>query len=368
MPSTGAPPRSLDHVDWSLTEEIEASPERSRLGEVDVVQPVLFAIEVALAELWRSWGVKPNAVVGHSMGEVAAAHIAGALSLGDAARIICRRSRLARRTSGHGAMAVVELSLATSTEILAGYEDRLAVAVSNSPTSTVLSGDPDALEEVLTGLERDGVFCRRIKVDYASHSPQMDPLRGDLLSMLEGLAPRETKVNLYSTVTGAIASGPDLGPDYWVRNLREPVLFAGVIETLLKDGIEVFLEVSPHPILLSSIQQYLFHAKQGRMALGSLRRKNERQSLLSRSRAFTRSGSPWNGAGSFNATARAWPSPRTPGNESASGSTTRAASWQGTPAVRSTRGVLSSASTCDPPPGLRPTSGNARSARTRSPS
>jgi len=271
-----------EHVEWSLTDELEASSEKSRLDEVDVIQPALFAVEVALAELWRSWGIKPDAVVGHSMGEVAAAYVAGALSLEDAARIICRRSRLARRTSGRGAMAVVELSFARSREILAGLEDRLAVAVSNSPTSTVLSGDPEAMEEVLAGLEREGVFCRRVKVDYASHSPQMDPLREDLLSMLTGIAPRRTSVPLYSTVTAAVASGADLGAEYWVRNLREPVMFSTAIEKLIEDGIDVFLEVSPHPILLPAIQQCLFHLERDGIALGSLRREEkERESLLS---------------------------------------------------------------------------------------
>jgi myxalamid-type polyketide synthase MxaE and MxaD len=215
------------------------------------------------------------------MGEVAAAHIAGALSLEDAARIICRRSRLARKTSGRGAMAVVDLSLAQSIQAIAGYESRLAVAVSNSPTSTVLSGDPEALEEVLAGLERDGIFCRRIKVDYASHSPQMDPLRDDLLAMLDGVAPRRTVVPLYSTVTGTIAAGQDLGAAYWVRNLREPVLFAPVIERLLKDGCDVFLEISPHPILTPAIQQSLLSLEKEGLVLGSLRRdEEERPSLL----------------------------------------------------------------------------------------
>jgi len=270
------------HADWSLTAELEAPPDKSRLEEVDVIQPAIFAIQVALAELWRSWGIKPDAVVGHSMGEVAAACIAGALPLDEAARIICRRSRLARRTSGRGAMAVVELSFVRANEILNGYENRLAVAVNNSPTSTVLSGDTDALEQVLAGLERDGVFCRRVKVDYASHSPQMDVLRDDLLEMLRDLAPRRTRVPFYSTVTGAVASGTDLGAEYWVRNLRQPVLFAGVVERLVDDGFDVFLEVSPHPILLPAIQQCLLHLKREGLALGSLRRdESERQSLLS---------------------------------------------------------------------------------------
>ena len=302
-----------DHVEWSLIAELAATPEESRLHEVDVIQPAIFAIQVALAELWRSWGIKPDAVVGHSMGEVAAAHIAGALSLEDAARIICRRSRLARRTSGRGAMAVVELSLARSTEILAGYEDSLAVAVNNSPTSTVLSGDTVALEEILVGLERDGVFCRRVNVDYASHSPQMDPLREDLLAMLEGLAPRRTKVPLYSTVTEKVATGTDLGPTYWVRNLREPVLFAGVVEKLLSDGIELFLEISPHPILLPAIQQCLLHLQKDGKALASLRREeSERKSLYSTLASLFAVGKPVEWTRLYSPTAEFVPLPTYP--------------------------------------------------------
>jgi acyl transferase domain-containing protein/acyl carrier protein len=287
-----------EHVDWSLSGELEASPEKSRLNEVDVIQPAIFAVQVALAELWRSWGIKPDAVVGHSMGEVAAAHVAGAISLVDAARIICLRSRLARRTSGRGAMAVVDLSFARSGEILAGYEDRLAVAVSNSPTSTVLSGDPDALEDVLASLERDGIFCRRVKVDYASHSPHMDALREDLLAVLQGVAPRRTKVPLYSTVTGAVAGGTDLGAEYWARNLREPVLFSNVVKKLLDDGFDAFLEISPHPILLPAIQQCLFHFERDGVALGSLRRdESERRSLMSTLASLYALGRPveWSG-------------------------------------------------------------------------
>src|SRR5262249_19260267 len=295
-----------NYVEWSLIDELEGSTEKSRLDDVDVVQPAIFAIQVGLADLWRSWGIKPDAVVGHSMGEVAAAHVAGALSREDAARIICRRSLLVRRASGRGAMAVVELSFARSTGILAGYEDRLAVAVSNSPTSTVLSGDPDAMEEVLAALERDGVFCRRVKVDYASHSPQMDLLREDLLAAVGGLTPRRTTVPLYSTVTGAIAPGTGFGPEYWVRNLRQPVLFAAAIERLVEDGIDVFLEVSPHPILLPPIQQCLLHVQRDGLVVGSLRRdESERLSLFSTiaslyaigkpvewSRVYSSSGSP----------------------------------------------------------------------------
>ncbi|WP_232536932.1 type I polyketide synthase [Cystobacter fuscus] len=269
------------HVDWSLTQELGADEQRSRLHEIDVVQPVLFAMQVALAALWRSWGVEPDAVVGHSMGEVAAAHVAGALSLEDAARIICRRSLLLRRLSGQGAMAVVELGLEQAREALAGYETRLSIGVSNSARSTVLSGDPAALEELLRRLEGQGIFCRRVKVNVASHSPQMEPLKDDLLRALEGLSPVRAAVPIYSTVTGRTGDGSDFHPSYWVSNLREPVLFHGAVERLLEDGHGVLLEVSPHPVLLAPIEETLRESKRDGLALASLRRQaRERRSLL----------------------------------------------------------------------------------------
>ncbi len=169
------------YTGWSILEELAADEAHSRLSEVDVVQPAIFAVQVSLAALWRSWGVEPDAVVGQSLGEVAAAHVAGALTLEDAARVICRRSQLVKRTSGHGSMAVVQLPLEEAERAISGREDRISVAVNSSPYSTVLSGEVAALEEVLAELERQDVFVRRIRVDYASHSPQVDPLRPDLL-------------------------------------------------------------------------------------------------------------------------------------------------------------------------------------------
>jgi acyl transferase domain-containing protein len=272
------------------------------------------------------------------MGEVAAAHVAGALSLPDAARIICRRSRLARQTVGRGAMAVVDLSLAKASEILVGHEERLAVAVSNSPTSTVLSGDPDALDEVLAGLERDGVFCRRVKVDYASHSPQMDVLRDALLSTLQGLAPCKTTVPLYSTVTDTVASGTDLGPDYWVRNLREPVLFASAVAKLLQDGIDVFLEISPHPILLPAIQQCLAYAQREATVLASLRRdEDERRSLFATLASLYAIGKPVEWSRLYPSIGKAVPLPTYPWQ--------RERFWTKTP-LRDSRGESRSTMSC----------------------
>jgi acyl transferase domain-containing protein/acyl carrier protein len=266
-------------VDWSLLEQMTAEQTSPvyRLDEIDVVQPTLLSIEIALAKLWRSWGIEPDAVIGHSMGEVAAAHVAGALSLDDAMRVICRRSQLLRRTSGQGAMAVVELSVEEAQAALAGYEDRLSVAVSNSPRSTVLSGDPSALSEVIQSLERRDIFCRLIKVDVASHSPQMDPLKADLLIALEGMQPCTSAVPIYSTALGIVTDGADFDATYWAQNLRQPVLFSKMVQQLLATAHTVFIELSPHPILLPAIQQGFQSAGCEGIALPSLRR-NEAES------------------------------------------------------------------------------------------
>ncbi|XXT16878.1 SDR family NAD(P)-dependent oxidoreductase [Sorangium sp. So ce429] len=265
---------------WSLLEELDAGEERSRLDQIDVVQPVLFAMGVALSALWRSWGVEPDAAVGHSMGEVAAAHVAGALTLEDAARVVCRRSQLMARLSGQGAMALVELPLAPAQQALGPYQGRVSVAASNSPSTTVLSGEPGALEELLSELGERGVFCRRVKVDVASHSPQMDPLLDALERELSGLAPAAARVPLCSTVTGEGCRGDELGAAYWARNLREPVLFSKAVERLSEGGPALFIEMSPHPVLGPAIDEGLRAHGRGGAALASLRREQDEARAL----------------------------------------------------------------------------------------
>ncbi|MGR4884286.1 acyltransferase domain-containing protein [Streptomyces sp. LARHCF249] len=268
-------------IDWSIEDELCAGEESSQLTRIDVVQPVLFAVEVALAALWRSWGIEPDAVIGHSMGEVAAAHVSDALGIEDATRIICRRSLLLRRAAGQGAMLACELTMDQARELLAGQEHLVSVGVNNSPRSTVLSGDRDALAAIAARLEADQVFCRWVKVDVASHSPQMDPLREDLLSALDGIAPRAGTVPVYSTVTGSVASGTEMDIRYWADNLREPVLFADQVARLVEDGVSVFIEMSPHPILLPAVEQVAAESGTAVAALPSLRRREEeRDSLL----------------------------------------------------------------------------------------
>ncbi|MEO8057465.1 MAG: type I polyketide synthase [Burkholderiales bacterium] len=245
------------HTDWSILDQLaaESGSAACQLDRIDVIQPVLVALAIAYAALWRSLGVEPDAVVGHSMGEVGAAHIAGVLGLDDAMKIICRRSALMRRTSGQGAMALVELSNDDALTRIRGHENTLSVAVSNSPRSSVISGDPQALKTVMAELEADQIFCRLVKVDVASHSPQMEPLAAELRAELAGLAPLEAQVPIYSTVLGRQAEAHEFGADYWGRNLRQPVLFMQTVDQLLADGVTTFVELGPHPVLLPSVQE-----------------------------------------------------------------------------------------------------------------
>ncbi|MDG2305442.1 MAG: type I polyketide synthase [Candidatus Binatia bacterium] len=280
-------------VDWSLREEIAGG---SRLAEnaAEVTQPAIFAVQVALVALWRSLGIEPAMVVGHSMGEVAAAHVAGILSLEDAAQVICERSRLATTVSGRGSMLATELSFDEATAVVAKYAGRAAVAANNSPRSCLLAGEADALAEIATALEARQVFCRRIKVEYAAHSPEMDPLQPELARLLAGIEPHEATVPIFSTVTGKIEHGLDYGAEYWGRNLREPVLFCPAVEALTQEGYD-FVEISPHPVLLSAICEAAQSPDAGRPALvlRSLHRDNgEEASLLGSLAELYRCGYP----------------------------------------------------------------------------
>nr|WP_225798202.1 type I polyketide synthase [Streptomyces aculeolatus] len=240
------------HVDWSLTALLREGDEE-QLQRVDVVQPVLFAVMVALARLWESIGVVPDVVVGHSQGEIAAAHIAGALSLEDAARVVALRSRALVGLSGRGAMAQVALGEEATARLVGPWEGRVGLAAVNGPAATVISGEPTAVDELLVRCETDGVWARRIEVDYASHSPQVDEIRDGLLEALAGISPVASRVAFYSTVTGEAVDTATLDAAYWVRNLREPVRFAPVIEALAQAGAGVFVEASPHPVLVAGI-------------------------------------------------------------------------------------------------------------------
>ena len=270
-------------VDWSLQEQLRLDPgsPRYRLNEIDVIQPSLLSIEIALAALWRSWGITPDAVVGHSMGEVAAAFVAGALKLEDAMRIICTRSQLLRRVRGNGAMALVALPMEGAEQVVKKFKDRVSAAVSNSPRSTVISGDPAAIGSIVEELQDRNIFCRLVKVDVASHSPQMDSLTEELLQSLNAIEPQAEQTPIYSTVTGNKIEGGALDGAYWTRNLRCPVLFSSAVRRLAENGSAIFIELSPHPILLPSIEETLHDLGAQGYTIPSLERdKDERSTML----------------------------------------------------------------------------------------
>ena len=269
-------------VDWSLLEQLSLAADSPayRLNEISVIQPVLFAMEVALATVWQSWGIEPSAVLGHSMGEVAAAYISGALNLDDAARIICKRSQLMQRTSGQGAMAVVGLPFKEVETSLQGHEGKLSVAVQNSPKSTVVAGDPAALNLFMETLRSENVFCRLIKVDVASHSPQMDAIRPELVESLYAIQPHAAATPFYSTVTQDVCDGESLGAEYWGQNLRQPVRFGDTVRRLLEDEHVIFIEMSPHPILLSSIEETCTAVERPAYGFVSLRREQPELAVM----------------------------------------------------------------------------------------
>ncbi|HET6210216.1 MAG TPA: acyltransferase domain-containing protein, partial [Jatrophihabitans sp.] len=267
------------HVDWSVLDVLRQEEGAPALAGTDVIQPVLFAVMVALAGLWRSVGVEPTTVLGHSQGEITAACVAGAISLEDAARIVVLRSRALMRLTGTGGMLTVPLPLDRVQSLLADWPDRLWPAILSAPDSTVIAGDIDAIEEFFSAHGSTGQL-RRIAVDYASHTPHVEVLQQELVEILAGLQPRPTEVAVCSSLTGEFISPTDLGTDYWYRGLRHPVRFADAVRTVAGAGRSLFLEISPHPVLGGQIGDILRAAELPGRAIGSLRRDGGWQRML----------------------------------------------------------------------------------------
>ncbi|NIY70593.1 modular polyketide synthase [Streptomyces malaysiensis] len=257
-------------VDWAL---LDVLGDEVALGRVDVVQPVLWAVMVSLAELWRSCGVVPAAVVGHSQGEIAAAVVAGGLSLEDGARVVALRSQaIARGLAGHGGMVSVALSRERVVELVARWGGRLSVAAVNGPASVVVSGDPDGLEELLEWCVGEGVRARRVPVDYASHGPAVEEIEERLLEDLAPVSPRAGEVPFFSTVTGEWVDTGVLDAGYWYRNLRRPVRFEEAVGALSGEGFGAFIEVSAHPVLTVGVEETLEAVGSEAVVVGTLRR------------------------------------------------------------------------------------------------
>ncbi|MFI1919553.1 SDR family NAD(P)-dependent oxidoreductase [Nocardia sp. NPDC020380] len=257
------------YIDCALVEILR---DPTALEQVDLVQPALFAVMVSLAATWRGYGVEPDAVLGHSQGEIAAAVVAGALSLEDGAKVVALRSRLLRAIAGNGAMASVSLPADEVRILLETNGEGLSVAAVNGPTSTVVAGDPGAVDELLAACERDGVRARRIEVDYASHSVHVDAIRDELITALEGIRPGSCRVPMYSTLDATWLTGTELSAEYWFRNLRGTVGFEPAVRALADTGHTTFLEISPHPVLTTGIGETLADSIPSAVVTGTLRR------------------------------------------------------------------------------------------------
>ena len=243
-----------EFVDWSLIDVLRGAPGAPGMDRVDVVQPVLFAVMVSLAELWKSVGVSPDAVIGHSQGEIAAAYVAGALSLRDAARVVTLRSKLLRSLAHSGGMLSIACSTERARELLAPYGNRVSIAAVNGPSAVVVSGEVAALEE-LAGFCADlELRSRRIDVDYASHSVEVEAIRDELGEALAGIEPHSSRIAFFSTVTGNRLDTVGLDAAYWYRNIRQTVQFDQAVRAAAEHGYRTFIESSPHPALIAGIE------------------------------------------------------------------------------------------------------------------
>jgi polyketide synthase 7 len=263
------------HVDWSLEEVLQGLPGAPALDRVDVIQPALWAVMVSLAELWRSFGVEPALVAGHSQGEIAAAQVAGGLSLEDAARIVALRGQALRAIEGAGGMVSLPLGADAAERLMARLgTGRVWLAATNSPSATVVSGEADALAALLASCEAEGIAARRIAVGFASHSPHVEAIRERFVRSLASLRPRSGRVPFHSCLAGRAIDTAGLDGEYWYRNLREPVRFVEATRALLREGCSALIEMSPHPVLAVPMQETIDEEAAGESVavISSLRR------------------------------------------------------------------------------------------------
>lgn len=283
---------------WSILDEMLKDEAQSRITDTHIAQPANFVLQAALVDLWRSWGITPAAVVGHSVGEVTSAYVSGILTLEQALLVSFQRSRIQKKAAHQGSMLAVGLTEADALAILAPYQGKVSIAAINAPTAITLAGDEQALAEIAAALTAQEVFNRLLQVEVAYHSPTMDPLLDEIRSSLAGLSPvsvpvpvpvpaqtqaqTQTQAQLpcYSTVTGAQITGTAFDADYWCRNVREPVYFFRALEHMLRDGYEDFLEIGPHPVLSSSIKEcFNKHQLKGFLATSLTRKTGEQDSI-----------------------------------------------------------------------------------------
>ncbi|MFI2747131.1 SDR family NAD(P)-dependent oxidoreductase [Kitasatospora sp. NPDC018623] len=259
-----------EFTDWNLTDVLRGTDGAPGYDRVDVVQPALWAVMVSLATLWQAHGVHPDAVIGHSQGEIAAATVAGALTLHDAARVVALRSQAITAIAGHGGM--VSIAQPADHIDLTPWHHRISVAAVNGPASTVVAGDADALDELLERCTADGIRARRVPVDYASHSAHVEKLQDELLRLLAPVTPRTAATPFWSTVDSQWLDTTTMDAAYWYRNLRHPVQLDTAVRALLAEGFTTYVETSPHPVLVPGLQETLDETTTPTVTTGTLRR------------------------------------------------------------------------------------------------
>jgi acyl transferase domain-containing protein/NADPH:quinone reductase-like Zn-dependent oxidoreductase/NAD(P)-dependent dehydrogenase (short-subunit alcohol dehydrogenase family)/SAM-dependent methyltransferase/acyl carrier protein len=276
---------------FSLIEELGRTEEGSEMRRTEIAQPAIFAMQVALAELWKSWGVQPAAIIGHSVGEVAAACVAGVLSLEEAARVIVLRARFMEDCArGKGTMLAIGLDEDAVRALIARHDRTLTIAAFNGPRSLTVAGSRISLETMAVELELEGVFARFVQVDHPFHHPLMEPASEALEEALEDLSPQAETVPFFSTVTGGKCAGATCDAAYWGSGVRQPVLFASAVHALMNAGADVWLEIGPQPALIYSIRECLAGGAGKAPVMSSARREREHESVLETATDLHRAG------------------------------------------------------------------------------
>lgn len=268
------------YTGWSLIDETFNTEDSERIHATYIAQPAIFAVQVSLAELLKSWDITPACVVGHSAGEVAASFVAGALDFDDAIRVIYHRSRLQHTTEGTGKILAVGITETALQPYLAGLESKISIAAINSEQALTLAGDEQALASIAEQLDEQGLFARFLNVGVPYHSPIMDQLKAPLIEVLNGIKVNEPAIPLFSTVTAQLTRDGDWGPAYWADNVREPVLFKAAIEAIANEGLDTFLEIAPHPVLSSSIEKNLNKSDRKVVTASTLKRGQDDVAML----------------------------------------------------------------------------------------
>ncbi|MFW5437582.1 beta-ketoacyl synthase N-terminal-like domain-containing protein [Paenibacillus apiarius] len=265
------------YAGWSLWDEIHRGQGDAWSERTDAAQPLIFAVQVSLVALWKSWGVEPKAVIGHSLGEIAAHYTAGALGLEDALRIVYWRSTLMQSTQGYGAMVSVRIPLADIKQRLERYPS-LCIAAVNGPSSIVLAGDKPEVERFIRDLPA-AVKTHLLSSSFAFHSRQLEPLCARFQSEIAPVRHRLAHLRIYSTVTGRAENGLRIQAEHWSDNMRKPVLFADAAELAQRDGYDTFVEIGPHPVLIQNVEE-CFGDSRTKLALFSMRKGEGRESML----------------------------------------------------------------------------------------